>query len=309
MNKGIVIKSTGSWYSVKTETGKLYDCKIRGKIRLKGLKSTNPIAVGDIVEFSTTEDNQGVISKIYERKNYIIRKSSNLSKQYHIVASNIDQAFLVITIAFPETSTLFIDRFLISAEAYRIPTIIVINKVDLYTSDEHKAKIQELKNIYEPIGYKCIETSVVENKNIEQLKQLMNGKTSVFSGNSGVGKSSLINKIDGNLNIRIGEISDYHNKGKHTTTFAEMYEVSSGGYIIDTPGIKGFGLIDLNKDEISHFFPEIFEVSQNCQYNNCTHTHEPKCAVRTAVENGEISISRFENYINLFLNDDDKHRL
>ncbi|HBF87411.1 MAG TPA: ribosome small subunit-dependent GTPase A [Bacteroidales bacterium] len=308
MNKGIVIKSTGSWFSVKNDDNQIFECRIRGKIRLDDLKSTNPVAVGDVVEFSLAEDNVGLISKIYERKNYIIRKSSNLSKQHHIVASNIDQAFLVITLAFPETSTLFIDRFLISAEAYRIPTIIVINKVDLYKSEKLSELVNQIKSIYNPIGYKCIETSVVENVNIDLLRELMCDKVSVFSGNSGVGKSSLINKIDSKLNIRVGEISDSHHKGKHTTTFAEMHHVSSGGYIIDTPGIKGFGLIDMKKEEMYHFFPEIFNYSAQCKYNNCTHVHEPNCAVIQHVKDGDISLSRYENYLNLILSDEEKHR-
>lgn len=309
MLKGIVIKSTGSWFLVKTEDGKTTDCRIRGKFRLKDLKSTNPVAVGDLVDFEIPEnDTIGVITKIHERKNYIIRKASNLSKQHQIVASNVDQIFLVVTAIKPETSLVFIDRFLISAEAYRIPVIIVINKSDIYVEEHVKAFVQDVKNIYEPIGYKCIETSVVKNINIETLKDLMKNKTSVFAGNSGVGKSSLINKIDSNLSLKIGKISDAHFKGKHTTTYAEMFEVASGGNIIDTPGIKGFGLIEFEKSVVHHYFPEIFKVSENCQYNNCTHTHEPKCAVKEAVEKEEISSSRYISYLTVLEDSDTKHR-
>jgi ribosome biogenesis GTPase len=308
--KGIVIKSTGSWFLVKTEDGKTTDCRIRGKFRLKDLKSTNPVAVGDLVDFEIPEnDTIGVITNIHERKNYIIRKASNLSKQHQIVASNVDQIFLVVTAIKPETSLVFIDRFLISAEAYRIPVIIVINKSDIYIEEHIKAFVQDVKNIYEPIGYKCIETSVVKNINIETLKDLMKNRISVFAGNSGVGKSSLINKIDSNLSLKIGKISDAHFKGKHTTTYAEMFEVASGGSIIDTPGIKGFGLIEFEKSVVHHYFPEIFKVSENCQYNNCTHTHEPKCAVKEAVENEKISSSRYESYLTVLEDSDTKHRL
>lgn len=310
MKKGLVIKSTGSWYYIKdNETGDLVSCNIRGKLRIKGIKSTNPVAVGDYVEYNISEDpEKGVIKNVLDRKNYIIRKSTNLSKQTHIIAANVDQAVLVVTIAYPDTYPIFIDRFLISAEAYRIPAKIIFNKTDLY--DEKQIKVlQNLIEIYQKVGYECIAVSVKENTNIDKVKDLIKDKTSVFSGISGVGKSSLVNLIDPNLNLKVSEISDYHKSGKHTTTFAEMFELSNGGYIIDTPGIRGFGLHNIFDEELFHFFPEIFKASHNCKYHNCTHVHEPDCAVKNALETGEVSQLRYENYLKILFGDDSKHRL
>lgn len=302
MKKGLVIKSTGSWYSVKTENGEVINCRIKGKFRLKGIKTTNPVTVGDMVMIEIQEDKNGLIYEIKPRKNYIIRKSVNLSKRTHIIASNIDLAFLVITVNHPKTYTNFIDRFLVSAEAYNIPTTLVFNKIDLLTADE-AAEMEELISIYSNIGYHCIKTSALENINVELIKSEMTGKTSVFSGNSGVGKSSLINLIDGKLNIKTSDISDSHNQGKHTTTFAEMHELEFGGHIIDTPGIKGLGIVDIEKEVIHHYFPEMLAIMNECKFHNCVHVNEPKCAVKLAVEHGSISKSRYQNYLNLYHED------
>ncbi len=312
MNKGIVIKSTGSWYTVQTEEGKKIDCKIKGNFRLKGIKSTNPIAVGDHVEFRINESEElqtiqtGLITKIVDRKNYIIRKSPNLSKQSHIIASNIDQAFLVITINYPVTTTTFIDRFLVSAEAYRIPCHLIFNKIDRYSPEQSK-QMDELIELYESIGYRCLKTSTKTKVGMDTLQSWMEGKTNVFAGHSGVGKSTLINTIEPNLNLKTREISDYHQTGKHTTTFSEMFELGFGGFIIDTPGIKGFGVLDMEKEEISHYFPEMFKLLENCQYYNCTHTHEPACEVKKYVHEGKIAESRYYSYLGL-LDNDEKYR-
>ncbi len=312
MNKGIVIKSTGSWYTVQTEEGKKIDCKIKGNFRLKGIKSTNPIAVGDHVEFRINESEElqtiqtGLITKIVDRKNYIIRKSPNLSKQSHIIASNIDQAFLVITINYPVTTTTFIDRFLVSAEAYRIPCHLIFNKIDRYSPEQSK-QMDELIELYESIGYRCLKTSTKTKVGMDTLQSWMEGKTNVFAGHSGVGKSTLINTIELNLNLKTREISDYHQTGKHTTTFSEMFELGFGGFIIDTPGIKGFGVLDMEKEEISHYFPEMFKLLENCQYYNCTHTHEPACEVKKYVHEGKIAESRYYSYLGL-LDNDEKYR-
>ncbi|MDA3952669.1 MAG: ribosome small subunit-dependent GTPase A [Bacteroidales bacterium] len=310
MKKGLIIKSTGSWYSVKdSETGEFVSCNIRGKLRIKGIKSTNPVAVGDIVEYDVSEEYEtGVIKNIIARRNYIIRKSTNLSKQTHIIAANIDQAIIMVTIAFPVTYTIFIDRFLITAEAYEIPAKIIFNKTDLY-NEKQAQYLNELVFIYESAGYECLTTSVKNKTNIDNVKTLLQNKTSLIAGNSGVGKSSLINLIDSSLDLKTSEISDSHKSGKHTTTFAEMYELSFGGYIIDTPGIRGFGLHDINKEELFHFFPEIFKISKNCKYHNCTHVHEPGCAIKDAVENGIVSLLRYENYLSILFGDESKHRL
>lgn len=310
MNKGLVIKSTGSWYTViNSETKEYIQCNVRGKLRIKGIKSTNPVAVGDHVEYFIPENSEtGVIKNILDRKNYIIRKSTNLSKQTHILAANIDQAILMVTIAFPETYPIFIDRFLVAAEAYRIPAKIIFNKTDLYNEDQ-TLFLDYLDVVYKNAGYECFKVSVKEQKNIEQVKQLLKDKVSVIAGNSGVGKSSLINLIDPTLNLKTSEISDYHKSGKHTTTFAEMFKLSDGGYIIDTPGIRGFGLHDIQNEELFHFFPEIFKESQKCKYYNCTHLHEPGCAVKEAVESGKISEIRYQNYINILTDEETKHRL
>lgn len=310
MKKGLVIKSTGSWFTVETENGDLFECKIKGKFRIKGIKSTNPVAVGDHVEFSiqstTGGKNVGLITSISERKNYIIRRSQNLSKQSHIIAANIDQAVLVVTLAYPLTTTTFIDRYLASAEAYRIPVLMVFNKTDRL-NEEELILLNSLIETYTKIGYSCITTSATTLFGIENLKEALKNKINVFNGHSGVGKSTLINILEPGLQLKTMDISDMHNTGKHTTTFSSLYKLNFGGYIIDTPGIKAFGMLDMEAWEISHYFPEIFKISSNCQYNNCSHTHEPGCAVKTAVENNEIAQFRYISYLGL-LESDDKYR-
>lgn len=313
MKKGIVVKSTGSWYTVKTDNGTRIESRIKGNIRLKGIRSTNPIAVGDIVELiELKEDNSnnsetvGFITKIQPRKNYIIRKSPNLSKESHIIAANIDQAFLIVTINFPETTTTFIDRFLVSAEAYRIPCHLIFNKIDLYNQEELKL-MTSLIEVYNNAGYTCLQLSVKEKLGFTELESMIKNKTNVFSGHSGVGKSSIINVLHPKGNLKTGNISEAHFSGKHTTTFSEMIELEFGGYIIDTPGIKGFGVLDMEKEEISHYFPEIFRNLEGCQYYNCTHTHEPNCAVKKSVEEGKIAQSRYFSYLGL-LEDEEKYR-
>lgn len=313
MSKGIVIKSTGSWFTVKTESGTVVECKLKGNFRIKDLKSTNPVAVGDNVEMILQEQegddpdkSVGLITDITERKNYIIRKSPNLSKQYQIIASNIDQAFLVVTVNYPVTTTTFIDRFLASAEAYRIPCILIFNKTDRYNPGQ-LSQMQKFIDIYQNIGYCCLETSAKHNQGIDQIRKWMKNKTSVFSGHSGVGKSTLINKVEPALNLKTKEISEYHETGKHTTTFSEMFELSFGGFIIDTPGIKGFGMLEMEKEEIGHYFPEIFKRLDKCQYYNCTHTHEPGCEVKKAVSENEIAKSRYISYLGL-LETDERYR-
>ncbi|MEN6456295.1 MAG: ribosome small subunit-dependent GTPase A [Prolixibacteraceae bacterium] len=309
MVKGIVIKSTGSWFTVKTESGTAVECKLKGNFRIKDLKSTNPVAVGDYVEMVMQDQegddpfgSVGTITDITERKNYIIRKSPNLSKQYQIIASNIDQAFLVITVNYPVTTTTFIDRFLASAEAYRIPCILIFNKTDRYNPAQ-LAQMQKFIDIYQNIGYRCLEASAKQDQGIGQIREWMKNKTSVFSGHSGVGKSTLINKVEPTLNLKTREISEYHETGKHTTTFSEMFELSFGGFIIDTPGIKGFGMLEMEKEEIGHYFPEIFKRLDKCQYYNCTHTHEPGCEVKRAVSENEIAKSRYASYLGLLETD------
>ncbi len=313
MKKGIVIKSTGSWYTVKTEEGKFIESRIKGNLRLKGIRSTNPIAVGDHVEIvESNEDNNigsqvvGLIHKIIPRTNYIIRKSPNLSKESHIIAANIDQAFLIVTIQFPVTTTTFIDRFLVSAEAYRIPCHLIFNKIDLY-DDEQTATMNSLIEIYEMAGYQCLRISAKNEVGIGELKNMMTNKTNVFSGHSGVGKSTIINSLQSNIILKTGEISEAHFSGKHTTTNSEMYELDFGGFIIDTPGIKGFGVLEMEKEEISHYFPEIFKLLDKCQFYNCTHTHEPHCAVKKSVEEGKIALSRYNSYLGL-LDNEEKYR-
>lgn len=306
MHKGIVIKSTGSNYLVKKE-GEIIECKIRGRLRIKGIKSTNPVTVGDWVKLEETTDKIWAITGIEARKNYLIRKSVNLSKQTHILASNIDMASLIVTLKSPVTYRAFIDRFLVSVEAYNIPASLIFNKTDLYDEND-LAEMQELMSIYEKIGYKCIDISVKTGRNIDRVKDLFKDKVNVVSGHSGAGKSSLINALDDSINLKVGEISDVHNQGKHTTTFSEMKDFKFGGSIIDTPGIKAFGLAEMEKVELSHYFPEIFKLSEECKYNNCTHTHEPGCVVKEAVEEGEVSESRYNNYVNLFNDDDEKYR-
>lgn len=313
MAKGIVIKSTGSWFTVKADAGAVVECKLKGNFRMKDIKSTNPVAVGDYVEMTMPEQEAddparpvGLITDIIERKNYIIRKSPNLSKQYQIIASNIDQAFLVVTVNYPITTTTFIDRFLASAEAYRIPCILIFNKTDRYNTGQ-LVQMQKLIDIYQTIGYRCLEASARQNQGIGQIREWMKNKTSVFSGHSGVGKSTLINKVEPALNLKTKEISEYHETGKHTTTFSEMFELSFGGFIIDTPGIKGFGMLEMEKEEIGHYFPEIFNRLDKCQYYNCTHTHEPGCEVKRAVSENEIAKSRYVSYLGL-LEADERYR-
>lgn len=297
--KGVVMKSTGSWYTVLSENGTI-ECRIKGVFRIKGIKSTNPIAVGDNVDFEMEADGRGVIHSIDDRKNYIIRKSINLSKQSHILAANVDQAFLIVTLAFPRTSAGFIDRFLLTAEAYHIPTKIIFNKVDLFLNDEKRMKeLNDFIAVYENIGYQCCKVSATENMDIEVLRALTKGKTTLFSGHSGVGKSTLVNAMDSNLDLKVGEISDAHDKGKHTTTFAEMHPLNYGGFIIDTPGIKELGLVDMEKEEISGYFPEMHAIKNDCKFNNCIHINEPKCAVIAAVEKGEIALSRYNSYVGI----------
>ena len=310
MKQGLVIKSTGSWFTVESENGELFECKIKGKFRIKDIKSTNPVAVGDRVQFSvqsTSEDkNIGLITSISERKNYIIRRSQNLSKQSHIIAANIDQAVLVVTLVYPVTTTTFLDRYLASAEAYRIPVLIVFNKIDRL-NEEQRSELNSLTDIYTKIGYQCITTSATTLFGIDKLKEALKNKINVFNGHSGVGKSTLINILEPGLKLKTMDISDIHNTGKHTTTFSTLYNISFGGYIIDTPGIKAFGMLEMEPWEISHYFIEIFKISANCQYNNCSHTHEPGCAVKTAVEKNEIARSRFIGYLGL-LETDEKYR-
>jgi ribosome biogenesis GTPase len=307
--KGIVLKSTGSWYRVRSDEGKFYDCRIKGKFRIQGIKSTNPIAVGDNVIFELEEgEGTGVINEILDRKNYIIRKSVNLSKQTHIIAANVDLAFLVITLAKPSTSTGFIDRFLVTASAYNVETVLVFNKIDIYDQDE-QALLEYYKGVYEAIGYKTIETSAKNKVNIDKVKELMKGKVSMFAGHSGVGKSTLINSIEKGLELKTEQVSDSHNKGQHTTTFAEMYSLSFGADIIDTPGIKGFGLVDMDKEEIGDYFPEILKYKPNCKFNNCLHENEPKCAVKDAVEDGLIEEFRYYSYLSLLHGDEGAYRI
>ena len=306
---GLVIKNTGSWYVVKTDNGEEINCKIKGNFRLKGIRTTNPIAVGDLVTILPNADGTAFITSIDSRKNYIIRRSSNLSKEAHIIASNVDQALLIVTLAHPITSTTFVDRFLATAEAYRIPAIIVINKIDLLTDAEDKEYLEAWSYLYRSIGYNVIEVSAATGEGIDKLKESLENKITLLSGNSGVGKSTIINQIIPGLNLRTAEISTTHDTGMHTTTFSEMFPLPNRGYLIDTPGVKGFGTIDFDRHEVAHFFPEIFEIAQDCRFGDCTHTHEPGCAVLQALEEAKISQSRYNSYLSILEDSsDDKYR-
>lgn len=300
--RGIVIKSTGSRYLVMSEEGLTVECSIKGKFRIEGIKATNPVAVGDKVEYETDNKGQGVIFKIEERKNYIIRKSINLSKQVHILASNVDQALLIVTLAFPRTSAGFIDRFLVTAEAYHIPVTLIFNKMDLFEDDmEMMDELNSFITIYRQIGYSCYKISAVQSASIVLLRQLTSNKTTLIAGHSGVGKSTLVNAMDENLNLKVGEISEAHLKGKHTTTFAEMHPLKYGGFIIDTPGIKELGIVDMTKEEISDYFPEMRALKGQCKFNNCLHLNEPGCSVIKAVEQGKIAASRYNSYLSIMM--------
>ena len=300
---GTVVKNTGSWYVVRTDDGQLFSCKVKGNFRLRGIRSTNPVAVGDRVEaIAVGDDGTGLITEVLDRHNYIIRRASNLSKQSHILAANLDQALLLVTIAHPETSTTFIDRFLASAEAYRIPVVLVFNKTDLYDEAELH-RMQELIQLYQAVGYQCLQFSALQGQGIDQLSDLLRDKTTLLSGNSGVGKTTLLNTLIPGLQAATAEISLAHDTGQHTTTFSQMFDLPSGGQIIDTPGIKGFGTFDIQRAELSHYFREIFRESDQCRYYNCTHTHEPGCAVRQAVSEGRIAATRYTSYLSML---DDK---
>lgn len=302
---GTVVKSTGSWYTVKTDDGELIDCKIKGNFRMKDIRSTNPVAVGDRVEYVLSADDAAMIVGICDRKNYMIRRSSNLSKYSQILAANLDLVALVVTVNYPETFTVFIDRFLATAEAYRVSACLIINKIDRYDDDEMEYA-ESLKFLYENIGYPVFLISAYDESSLGDLKEFLKDKTTLMSGNSGVGKSTIINLLIPNMELRTGEISEYHNRGMHTTTFSEMFELPDGGSIIDTPGIKGFGTIDMDTYEVGHFFKEIFEFSKKCRFNNCTHIHEPDCAVLEALENHYISQSRYQSYLSILEDDENE---
>ena len=303
--KGLVLKSTGKWYDVKGDDGLKYRCQVRGKLRLKGLSTTNPVAAGDRVEIHPEQDDQAVITDVEERRNYIIRRSVNLSKEAQIVAANIDLAVLVITVAQPQTTFGFIDRFLVTAEAYRVPVVLLFHKMDQYDEDEIDL-VYDYASVYAEIGYPCLRSSLVTGEGLHDLQAMMKDKVTLFSGHSGTGKSSLVNHFIPGLNARIGEISDWSGKGQHTTTFAEMHELPFGGYIVDTPGIKGFGLVDIPKQELGHYFKEFFALLPECRFGNCTHQNEPGCAVRRALEEGTIAQSRYDSYISMWADDEER---
>lgn len=296
--KGLVIKNTGSWYTVHTDDGRDIESKIKGNFRLKEIRTTNPVAVGDRVEIDINNEGTAFITEIEERKNYIIRRASNLSKQSHIIAANVDQAMLIVTVNYPITTTIFIDRFLATAEAYRIPVKLVFNKIDRYQGED-RMTLDTLIDLYTGIGYPCSKLCARSEEGLDELKEDLKGKITVLSGHSGVGKSTIINKLVPGVNLRTGNISEYHNKGTHTTTFSEMIPLPDGGYLIDTPGIKGFGTIEMEGAEIAHYFPEIFKYAADCKFNNCTHRHEPGCAVLQAVDDHNISESRYKSYLNI----------
>lgn len=307
---GTVYKSTGSWYYVKSEDNKFYNCRIKGKFRMKGIKSTNPIAVGDVVDFDldeTVDEVNGIITNIHDRKNYIVRKSVNLSKQTHIIASNIDIGFLIVTINNPITTTSFIDRFLVTAKAYGIEAILIFNKIDTFDDTTLDEQLY-LQHTYEQIGYKCLRVSATDNKGVKALMDLMKGKVSMFSGHSGVGKSTLVNAIEPTLNLKTKEISNTHSQGQHTTTFAEMFDLSNDIRIIDTPGIRGFGMVDMEKQEVSDYFPEFFVLKGGCKFNNCLHKEEPHCAVKKALDEDKIAWSRYQSYLKILEGDEEHYR-
>lgn len=302
--QGTVVKSSGSVYGVRAMDGSLIECRVKGNFRLKGIRSTNPVAVGDHVKYDVREDGTAYIVEILERKNYIVRKASNLSKQSHILAANLDLCFLIVTISHPATATTFIDRFLAAAEAYRVPVVLVFNKIDIYDSSERE-ELEYLTALYSSIGYRCLHTSATDNVGIDALKEMMRGKVSLLAGNSGVGKSSLVNAIAPEIAARVGEISRTHDTGMHTTTYTEMFEFMPQSYIVDTPGVKGFGTYDMEVEEISHYFVEFFELSKDCRYGNCTHTHEPGCAVLEALEDGRLAPSRYQSYLSMLEDKDE----
>lgn len=307
---GLVYKSTGSWYTVKTNEGEQHECRIKGKFRIQGIKSTNPIAVGDVVDFDLEtigDETVGIIHHIHDRKNYIIRKSVNLSKRTHIIAANLDQVFLLVTLNNPPTFTSFIDRFLVTAEAYDIPVVILFNKIDSCSDDEF-LEVKYLASVYRKIGYECLGVSGTTGKNVDKVKELMVGKVSMFSGHSGVGKSTLINSIEPALELKTASISEQHGQGQHTTTFAEMYDLNFDAKIIDTPGIKGFGVVDMEKYEVGDYFPEFFALKEQCKFNNCLHVDEPKCAVKEALEKEEIAWSRYRSYLQILEGEEENYR-
>ena len=305
--RGLVYKSTGSWYQVKSDEGNFYQCRIKGKLRLSGIRSTSPVAVGDRVGFDLDDEAMGVIHTIEERENYLVRKSVNLSKQLHIIGANIDLVFLVITLKNPETFTTFIDRFLVSAAAFGIETVLLFNKMDQYSEKELEI-VNELKELYTSIGYQIVLCSTKSGQGISDLQNLMKDHTSIFSGHSGVGKSTLINTVAPELRLKIGEISEQHGQGQHTTTFAEMFDLSFGGRIIDSPGIRGFGIADIDKEEIARYFKEFFKASENCKFNNCQHLSEPGCAVKSELEEGVIAESRYQSYLSMVLEEEGPYR-
>ena len=305
--KGLVYKSTGSWYQVKSDEGNFYQCRIKGKLRLSGIRSTSPVAVGDRVGFDLDDEAVGVIHTIDQRENYLVRKSVNLSKQLHIIGANIDLVFLVITLKNPETFTTFIDRFLVSAAAFGIETVLLFNKIDQYTEEELEM-VNELKELYTAIGYQSVFCSTKSGQGMSELRNLMQDNTSIFSGHSGVGKSTLINTVAPELRLKIGEISEQHGQGQHTTTFAEMFDLSFGGRIIDSPGIRGFGIADIDKEEIARYFKEFFKASENCKFNNCQHLSEPGCAVKSELEEGAIAESRYQSYLSMVLEEEGPYR-
>ncbi len=308
--RGTVYKSTGSWYTVKAENGVFYECRIKGKFRIEGIKSTNPVAVGDHVHFDVEtkgDETIGVITAIDDRENYIVRKSVNLSKQTHIIAANIDIAFLLVTLNNPPTFTTFIDRFLVTAEAYDVQAVLLFNKIDTY-SEEELLEVKYLASIYRKIGYECVGISAKSGKNIDKVKQLMDSKVCMFSGHSGVGKSTLVNALEPGLNLKTSEISEQHAQGQHTTTFAEMHDLSFGARIIDTPGIKGFGLVEIEKEELGDYFPEFFALKSECKFHNCLHLQEPKCAIKEALEREEIPWSRYKSYLQILEGEEDNYR-